>query len=726
MAYRYILLLLLILLHGNLLAQGKNKLKKKYAVRYTPGYTTQSLKYITHQQTDSIQKAVAKEIFEEYRLPDTFFVLRYPIIKPLLQQAVYLPAREAFTKLEKNSSTTEINLLQQQYQDTLKAVIRNVINQNRSLQQLLSFTNSDRITNFTSDVTVQLNGQLLVKETIEIYNGNGSFSMWENDAAIINAGGGNNEIKRGIFRNFPVWYRDKYKLNYRTTFRLLKIEHNGQPAEYVTENQHNGINIKIGNAYTTLPVGKHTYVLEYETGHQLKFLPQLDELAWNVTGNGWNFRIEKASCTIHLPAGTSLMQNACYTGVQGSTLHYCTVNNIDSNTIQWTTALPLLPYEGLSVGAGFSKGFVTTPSIWATRKKLLLENQLVFLFPVLALLILIYNFIVWYLFGRDVKNGVVIPQFYPPEKLSPAAMGFIYNQKHSTLLTSATLVDLAVRHFIKINVEREGVIFKQNVYYIEEPDMPPVAATYHDYNNKAQKLIDGTIKKGTYNATLAGLDREIKNDCTQKYQSTKLKKGFFNLNNRYMAPGNLLIVLLSAYLIFAVVPVIASINAYQLIYAVIGFITCIIIQVVFYKIMPAYTASGQQAMNDIDGFRMYLKTTDEHRFNFMNPPEKNLALYEKYLPFAIALDCEMEWGEKFKDIIATTVTDNTTSGGVHHSSSSLSNFRSSGVTGAIAGGLAGSISSASTPPSSSSGGSSFSGGGGSSGGGGGGGGGGGW
>ncbi len=725
MVYRYILLLLLLLPHSNLLAQGKTKLKKKHSVRYTPGYTTQSLKYITQPQTDSLQSAVVKAMFEEYRLPDTLFILRYPVIKPILQQAASLQVKAAFVQLDKNKTAeTDAGKLQQQYRDTFTAVIRNVIQNTPSLKKLLSFTNSDRITNFTSDVTIQPGGQLLVKETIEIYNGNGAFGMWENDAAVINAGGGNDAIKRGIFRNFPLWYRDKYKLNYRTSFKLLTVQMNGKPAEYITENQNNGINIKIGNAYTTLPVGKHTYVLEYETGHQLKFLPQLDELAWNVTGNGWNFRIEKASGTIHLPAGATLLQNACYTGLQGSTQHHCAVNFIDSNTIQWTTGSPLLPYEGLSVGVGFSKGFVTVPASWESNKKLLKENQLVFLFPALALLILIYNFIVWYLFGRDVKNGVIIPQFYPPEKLSPAATGFIYNQKHSTLLTSATLVDLAVRHFIKINVQREGTVFKQNVYYIEKPDMPPVAATYYDYNNKAQKLIDGTIKKGTYNATLAGLDKEIRNDCTQKYQSSKLKKGFFTLNNRYMAPGNLLIVLLTAYLAFAVVPVIAPVNPYQLIYAGVGFVICIIIQVIFYKIMPAYTASGQQAMQNISGFRMYLKTTDEHRFNFMNPPEKNLSLYEKYLPFAIALDCEMEWGEKFKDIIATTVTENTTDG-IHHSSS-FNNFRSSGVTGAIASGLAGSISSASTPPSSSSGGSSFSGGGGSSGGGGGGGGGGGW
>ena len=107
----------------------------------------------------------------------------------------------------------------------------------------------------------------------------------------------------------------------------------------------------------------------------------------------------------------------------------------------------------------------------------------------------------------------------------------------------------------------------------------------------------------------------------------------------------------------------------------------------------------------------------------MSPPKKSLELYEKYLPFAIALGCENEWGQKFEEIIKTASLDdsvrNTTSftQSMHRDNDSFgSSFASS---------FSGAISSASSPPSSSSGGgSSF--GGGSSGGGGGGGGGGGW
>ena len=136
--------------------------------------------------------------------------------------------------------------------------------------------------------------------------------------------------------------------------------------------------------------------------------------------------------------------------------------------------------------------------------------------------------------------------------------------------------------------------------------------------------------------------------------------------------------------------------------------------------MRAYSPAGRLLKDKIEGFRMFISATDENRFDTMNPPKKSLELYEKYLPFAIALGCAIEWGKQFEEIINTASIGGAT---ISSFSRSLSNDRS--FSSSFASSFSGAISSASSPPSSSSGGgSSF--GGGSSGGGGGGGGGGGW
>ncbi|HEX9584369.1 MAG TPA: DUF2207 domain-containing protein, partial [Gammaproteobacteria bacterium] len=103
-------------------------------------------------------------------------------------------------------------------------------------------------------------------------------------------------------------------------------------------------------------------------------------------------------------------------------------------------------------------------------------------------------------------------------------------------------------------------------------------------------------------------------------------------------------------------------------------------------------------------------------------------LFEKYLPYAMALDVENVWGEKFTAVLQKARRDGTYKQPRWYRGSSIGSISRPGAfAGAMARSLAVSAASASSPPGSSSGGSGGGGGGGgSSGGGGGGGGGGGW
>jgi uncharacterized membrane protein YgcG len=141
----------------------------------------------------------------------------------------------------------------------------------------------------------------------------------------------------------------------------------------------------------------------------------------------------------------------------------------------------------------------------------------------------------------------------------------------------------------------------------------------------------------------------------------------------------------------------------------------------FYWLLKAPTAIGRQVLDQIEGFRMYMATAEEERLKVLHPPEKTPELFERYLPYAMALDCENEWNEKFAAVLAAAAATGAASsvGGWYHGSG---DFGSRDFSDSLGSNLTSSISSAATPPGSSSG----SGGGGSSGGGGGGGGGSGW
>ncbi len=54
----------------------------------------------------------------------------------------------------------------------------------------------------------------------------------------------------------------------------------------------------------------------------------------------------------------------------------------------------------------------------------------------------------------------------------------------------------------------------------------------------------------------------------------------------------------------------------------------------------------------VAGFRHYLGTAEEHRLEVLHPPEKTPELFERYLPYAVALDVENAWAAKFASVLA--------------------------------------------------------------------------
>jgi hypothetical protein len=138
--------------------------------------------------------------------------------------------------------------------------------------------------------------------------------------------------------------------------------------------------------------------------------------------------------------------------------------------------------------------------------------------------------------------------------------------------------------------------------------------------------------------------------------------------------------------------------------------------------MPAPTQQGRVVLDHIAGFKQYLSITEEDRLDRMHPPEKTPELFEKYLPYAVALDVENQWADKFSAVLAAASVAGQTQGFAWNSGHDDPWNHTDGFVGRVGSSLSSTVASASTAPGSSSG----SGGGGSSGGGGGGGGGGGW
>ena len=87
-----------------------------------------------------------------------------------------------------------------------------------------------------------------------------------------------------------------------------------------------------------------------------------------------------------------------------------------------------------------------------------------------------------------------------------------------------------------------------------------------------------------------------------------------------------------------------------------------LIPVPFFFLIDAPTPEGQRLRTQIEGYRMYLTTAERHLINAradatMAQAEITEDVFEAHLPYAMALDAEDAWGERFAQSLAKSGRD---------------------------------------------------------------------
>jgi uncharacterized membrane protein len=550
----------------------------------------------------------------------------------------------------------------------------------------------ERIISFHSNITVLRDASMIVEENIKVHCAN-------------------IEINHGIYRDFPTRYQDLIGNQVSVDFRVRRVLKNGVNEPYSIENRSNGKRIKIGSPKIELKPGDYEYTIVYETDRQLGFFQDHDELYWNVTGNGWIFPIGQVKAIIRLPGDipADKMVLEGYTGPYGSEEKDFTTSKVDGlATFRSTRVLGFK--EGLTIVVSWPKGYVTPPD----RIQLLgylLKDNLTLLVALLGIMILmIYYLYYWGKVGKDPKPGTVIPLYYPPENLSPAAIRFIKQMGSDNKGFTAAVIDMAVKGAVLIRKENKD-------YTLERKESARDTLTPEETQ--------------IFNHLLKHKDRiTLDNDNHSEFQSAithfgnSLTDGFqkenFSKNLGYFGLGILISVI-------ALTPGVIQMFKYETAnWILIGLATVyVVINIIFIILLKAYTLKGRKLMDQIEGFKMYLSVAEKERLNLLNPPNETPELFEKYLPYALALDVEQHWAQKFAGVLARAGEGGEPYTPLWYVGAFQHGFIPGDFAHSLGSSFSSAISSAATPPGSSSG-SSSGGGGGFSGGGGGGGGGGGW
>ncbi|MFH1691970.1 MAG: DUF2207 domain-containing protein [Candidatus Omnitrophota bacterium] len=617
----------------------------------------------------------------------------------------------------------------------------------------------ETILSFHSLIKINTDSSMVVTETIKVFCAQ-------------------KEIKQGIYRDFPTRYRDRLGNRYSVQFDVMEVLRDGQAEQYHLKDRENGVRVYLGKEGVFLAPGEYTYTLRYKTNRQLGFFKDFDELYWNVTGNGWVFSIEQASAIVVLPAGAGLhvLDTDAYTGPKGSKEKSFSVSQDAQGDICFLTTRPLASYEGLTIVVSWPKGYVIEPDLEKKAMFFIYDHKGAFIGIVGVLLLFFYYLFAWAQFGRDPAKGTIIPLYSPPQGFTSISSRYIARMGYDDKVFVAGIIEMAVKGYLVIHEESSGYILKKTGIKdaVLSNEERAIANNLFSVSDQIELTSVNHLK---IKAAKTQLQTSLRNS---------LEKIYFFTNKKYFISGaifSVVIIALSAVLeAGSKFPIVLFMSVWLTIWslgtialfmnvtslwkvalggserkglsfsAAIGMtffslpffageifgvsvlvgatswvvlvvlILIIFLDALFYHLLKRPTFAGRKIMDQLEGFKMFLSVTEKDRLKHLTSFEKTPELFEKYLPYALALDVEEAWVKQFSDVFKRAQMGGKPYHPSWYQGAAIGSVGIVGFTGSLGSTFSGVISSSSNAPGSSSGG----GGGGSSGGGGGGGGGGGW
>lgn len=590
---------------------------------------------------------------------------------------------------------------------------------------------TEKIYSYNSEIYIEEDSSMIVEETIQVY-----------------AGGVN--IKKGIYRDFPTKYKDKHNNNYKVKFEVLEVLKDGKKEPYKLENQKNGVRVYIGDSNKTLRAGYYTYTIKYKTDRQIGYFDDHDELYWNVTGNGWSFRIDNVTAIVHLPDNVNMdkVNLEAYTGKQGSTgKKYTAYKDQFDNTVTFTTTDELYSEEGLTIVVGFEKGLVHEPTFEEKLGYFFDDNKGVFIGLICTAIIIVYCFITWCKVGKDPKKDIIIPRYNPPDGLSPAEVKFIDSMGKYDKVFESSILNLAVKGYLKIENEEEKAFgIKSNKMTLIKQEKT-LGNDISEDEQDIYKILPDVAKleySSSLQSKLAKMQRGQKDFLKKKTEGKMYKKNLglvaisvvisiitliisiaFSIG---MTEDMFIVPFMSIWLSVwtaGILSMFKGTNGFKscgLILFMIPFfigeavgigvlvhfigtgiavlvLLLVIVNVIYAFLIKAYTKEGRRIKDEIEGFKLFIKTASEGEIKEQTPET-----FDKYFPYAYALGLENDWAKKFESVLESYNYEPTWCTGMYVGSS----FRATAFTNSFSSSFNKGISSASVHPSSSGGGSGFS------------------
>ena len=447
----------------------------------------------------------------------------------------------------------------------------------------------------------------------------------------------------GIHRTIPIEYPGPNGTNYELFLAVTSItDGSGGKLKYDSSTKDGFRDLKI---YIPDAVDATRMVeIAYQVRNGTRFFDSHDEFYWNVTGNDWPVPIDHASATVRFPmfAAGSLRAQA-FTGVYGSTQRDATAT-VDGAEAHFETTNPLPMRGGLTIDLYIPKDVLKEPSALTKFFWFVGGNPIVFL-PVVTFLGM---FVLWWWKGRDPDPGVsVAPMYDPPPGISPAEAGTLLDDSIHPRDITSTIVDLAVRGYIKIEETADKTLVFTNKDYIFHL-LKPREQWGADLVPHERVMLENVFAAGP-DTRLSSLKNRFYTAVPvirQDIMAALKNKGIYLLDPD-SANGYSVVAAIAIVAVFGILQYLGWANFFN---SALLLVVCVplsaLIFWLFARVMSAKTMKGARTQVAVLGFQEFMNRVDADRLKVMPP-----TTFEKFLPYAMALGVEHHWAQAFAGIV---------------------------------------------------------------------------
>ncbi|MEP7059799.1 MAG: DUF2207 domain-containing protein [Actinomycetota bacterium] len=468
----------------------------------------------------------------------------------------------------------------------------------------------------------------------------------------------------GIFRDIPTAFRLDDTFDRVTPIEDVSVDATGGASSAFKVSTSDGVTtIKIGDADATV-TGPHIYTIRYVVRGAINGFPDHAELYWNAVGPNWSVLISDARLTIIAP---QIQKVACYQGPAGSQLSCDRIRHHDGDPSATFSADSLFPYQGLTGVISMPKG--TVPATVLKRERWTFARAFSaspgpagLAGGVLILLVGGFSLLAWRR-GRDrvfigsdvdtVLGGTAgdrpVPlgqadasapvEFAPPEGLRPGQMGTLIDGQANTLDVTATIVDLAVRGFLRIEeIPHHGLFGKTDWNLVRLPGNEEALQPY-------ETRLYGGLFDGAEQVTLSSLRTRFASklkDVEEKLYVDAMKRRWFLVRpDKIRATWHAL-----GWLVVAIGCVLTFVLARFTHLGLVGVAVIVSGVVVSFggRFMPARSATGTAMLRRVRGFRTVIERCEEYTAKWAE--QENV--FTTFLPYAVVFGVTEKWAKTFE------------------------------------------------------------------------------